>query len=313
MRTVLVGYGHAARNLHLAAIAESDLRNVVEDVIAVDPKCPVDPDVKVYQALTDVPAVSDSDMFHVTVPPADHAAVVEGIIEIGGKRLIVEKPLAADGHSARRIVKACAEAGASLYPVGIWNHSAGMRRLRQDLETQDRPLHYEFEQSKNRIDRTLLNSSHHSAFEVELPHQVLAAVWMFGEIAEVVHAESRPLCSGDRTVPHAGGAYVVVKHRTGLIGTLIGHLDRKARTRRLRVTHTDGELEVRLPRSRDEVSSFYRDSAGRTTEIPDRPLTEFLTAAYAAGPATGPNWFDVDLHLHCTDVLDAARRKAGVP
>lgn len=313
MRTVLVGYGHAARNLHRPAIEEAGLGWLIEETVAVDPRRPECLDVKIYGALRDVPELTGEDMFHVTVPPADHAAVVEEIIALGGRRIVVEKPLTTDGLSARRMLKSCADAGVSLYPVGVWNFSSGMRRLREDLAGGERVLHYEFEQSKDRIDRTARNSSHSSAFEVELPHQVLAAIWMFGEIVDVVHAESRPLRLADRELAHAGGAYVVVRHRSGVVGTLVGHLDKRLRTRRLRVSCADGDLEVNLPRSKDDPSSFYKDSTGRTREIPDRPLTECLAAAYMADPAQTQDRFNVDMHVQCIDVMEAARSKAGAP
>ncbi len=313
VKTVLVGYGHAARNLHRAALDESNLDGVIEDILVVDPYCAPGTDVEIYKNLHDLPATSSSDVFHVTVPPADHAAVVEEIIALGAKRIIVEKPLATDGQSARRIVKACAEADVALYPVGVWPFSSGMRRLRQDLITRSmKPLHYEFEQSKNRIARTLENSSHTSAFDIELPHQLLAAIWLFGEITEVLHSESRPMVADGRELPHAGGVFVVVKHRDGTVGTHIGHLDKESRTRRLRVSCDNGDLEVTLPRSKEERSSFYRDATGRVAEFPDRPLTEFVRSAYRAGPADDQAVSLVDLHVHCIDILDLARRKAGV-
>ncbi|MFI9274835.1 Gfo/Idh/MocA family protein [Kitasatospora sp. NPDC052896] len=314
MRTVLVGYGHAARNLHRAAIEESVVGQLVHAMVAVDPVCPEDADLPVYPDLRGLPDVSASDVFHVTVPPADHVGVVEEVIAAGGRHIIVEKPPATDGPSARRLLKACADAGAALYPVGVWNFSSGIQRVKRDIEAGRRVLHYEFEQSKNRIGRTLSNTAHTSAFEVELPHQVLAAIWLFGDIEDVVHAESRPLRHAGREIAHAGGAHVVVRHRSGLLGTLVGHLDKERRTRRLRVVCADGDLEVSLPRSKDETSSLYRDGSGAVTVIPDRPLTECLVAAYGAvGAAETRAAFSTDLHLHCVDVLDAARSKAGVP
>ncbi|CAM5678168.1 Gfo/Idh/MocA family oxidoreductase [Streptomyces canus] len=314
MRTVLVGYGHAARNLHRTAIEKSVVGGLVKDMVAVDPGCAVeDADLKVYTVLGELPGVSGSDVFHVTAPPADHGPLVEEIVALGGRRIIVEKPLTTDAHAARRMAKICADAGAELYPVGVWNFSSGIDRLKRELDAGRRVLHYEFEQSKNRIARTLGNASHSSSFEVELPHQVLAAIWLFGDIADVLHAESRPLRHAGREIPHAGGAYVVVRHRSGLIGTLVGHLDKERRTRRLRVVCADGDLELALPRSRDETSSFLKDSAGRVVDIPDLPLTQCLVSAYTAGPAESQARFNVDTHVHCIDVLEAARRKAGAP
>lgn len=312
MRTVLVGYGHAARNLHRPAIQESVAGRLVHAMVAVDPVRPADADLPVYPDLRALPDVSPSDVFHVTVPPADHVTVVEEILAAGGRHLIVEKPLATDGPSASRLLRACADAGAALYPVGVWNFSSGIRRVRRDLDAGRRVLHYEFEQSKNRVGRTLSNASHTSAFDVELPHQVLAAIWLFGDIEDVVHAECRPLRHAGGEIARAGGAHVVVRHRSGVLGTLVGHLDKERRTRRLRVVCADGDLELRLPRSRDDTSSLYRD--GETvTVIPDRPLTECLAAAYgAAGAADDRAAFDAELHVHCIDVLDAARAKAGL-
>lgn len=314
MRTVLVGYGHAARDLHRTAIEESVLGRLVTETVAVDPAHAAgSTDVKVYAALGELPAVSGSDVFHVTVPPAGHGAVVEEIVALGGRRIVVEKPLTTNGQAARRMAKLCADAGADLFPIGVWPFSSGIERLRGQLDAGRRPLHYEFEQSKNRVARTLGNTSHSSAFEVELPHQVLAAIWLFGDITDVLHAEARPLRHAGRDIPHAGGAYLVVRHRGGLVGTLVGHLDKERRTRRLRVVCADGDMEVALPCSRDETSSFFKDSDGPVLDLPDRPLTECLVSAYTAGPAESQARFNVDMHVHCIDVLEAARGKAGVP
>lgn len=313
--SVLVGFGHAAQHLHLRALRELG----VSSVAAVDPAKAADPPtlgVPVHADLDSYFAqVPDSGhtCFHVAVGAAGNAEVAAELIARGAKRVIVEKPLAADLDQAHRLVSAARAAGAWLSAVAVWPHSTATDAVRRAV-SPDEPLSVEFAQDKPRGARSVGDTSHRDALDVEMPHQVLLAVVLAGPIEQVEQAQ---LWDGEhegRPLPGLGGARLVVRHRNGSRSTLTSDLVSPTRQRRLRVRGARCDLTVRFPHSAEATTSRVSDNVtGATRVLHDRPLTGYLRAAYRAFAEQPPASCEAALrpHLHALEVIATARALAG--
>ncbi len=141
-----------------------------------------------------------------------------------------------------------------------------------------------FEQSKPRFRRSMRHCGHRSAFEVELPHQVLLALHLAGAVEELVEARAwdSPLCSP------LGGAVMVLRHASGATSTLVSDLTSPVRIRRLRLTGTAGEIVADYPVGSEDDFGQVRVVGEDREVLVDAPLTQFIERVYAHAAGVGP-------------------------
>jgi predicted dehydrogenase len=324
LRSVIVGYGRAGRDLHHRALREAV--GAHRPVTVVDPR-PADvpggrwvPDVRgaVDALRAGGHAVADA-VFHVTVPPDAHLECLERLLAAGARRFILEKPLAPTAQDAAHLVDLVEVTGAVVLPMSVWPAS----RVTEVAEgmvaagTIGEPVAYHMEQSKPRFRRSLETRGHGSAFEVELPHQLLLALHLAGPVAGLTGARAWDLPVPSGPLPWLGGAEVGLRHASGAVTTLLTDLASPVRRRRLHVHGTEGTLVADYPVSGDDDFGQVR-IAGRPVRkvVADAPLTRFIGQAYAhfAGEGPAPR-SDLALHLESMRLLDAARAiaTAGSP
>jgi len=252
-------------------------------------------------------------VFHVATSPSRHLECVEELVRRGARRIIVEKPVASTLADARRI----AELGrvATILPVSVWLSSSVTQLAEQTVASGAigtlRSLH--MEQSKPRFRRTIESGVHRSAFEVELPHQLLLALTLGGPFERFLSVVSWPMTLPERSVPAMGGAVIKMRHESGVTSTLVTDLTAPVRLRRLRLTGSHGEIVADYPLSCDDHHGQLRVS-GRTrrTIVADEPLTNFLQSAYAylSGAATVPPRGELALHVRSAELLELASDSA---
>jgi predicted dehydrogenase len=319
--SVIVGYGRAGRDLHHTALRT--LFGPAHRVLAVDPRPVADPGPggrwmpSLEDAMThlDTLGTSPADaIFHVATSPSRHLECVEELVLRGARRIIVEKPVACTLADARRV----AELGsvATILPVSVWL-SSSVTRLAEEAVASGaigtlRSLH--MEQSKPRFRRTIESPVHNSAFEVELPHQLLLALTLGGPFERFLSVLSWPMTLPGRSVPAMGGAVIKLRHESGVTSTLVTDLTAPVRLRRLRLTGSDGEIVADYPLSSDDHHGQLRVS-GRTrrTIVPDAPLTNFLESAYAylSGVSTIAPRGELPLHVRSAELLERASETAS--
>ncbi|WP_432134820.1 MULTISPECIES: Gfo/Idh/MocA family oxidoreductase [unclassified Streptomyces] len=326
MPSVIIGYGHAGRDLHHRALR--DVTGGQPQVIAVDPR-PAEvaggqwvPDVR--SAVTALWAgghrVADA-VFHVTVPPDAHRDCLEQLVSVGARHFILEKPIAATVQEAAHLVDVAEVTGAVVLPMSVWPASR-VTEAAEDLVAAGRigePVSYHMEQSKPRFRRSLQTRGHASAFEVELPHQLLLALHLAGPVAEVSAARGWDLPLPSGSLPRLGGAEVRLRHDSGALTTLYTDLSSPVRRRRLHIQGTEGTLVADYPVSGDDDFGQVR-IAGRPVHqvVQDAPLTRFVAQAYAHFRGEGPApHCGLAQHLESMELLDTARSAAfpdaGVP
>ncbi|MEU0247424.1 Gfo/Idh/MocA family oxidoreductase [Streptomyces sp. NPDC006235] len=327
LSTVIVGYGRAGRELHHAALREaaavgpSGIRSA--EVIAVDPRRPADlPEgtrwVEGTDRLSRLAALDpDRTVFHLTTPPAGRLSVLRELLDLGARAVIVEKPFAVTHQEARHIAAAAASAGAHLIPVAVWPSSEVTRRLEEELSGLGPLQGLWMEQSKPRVPRADgTGDGHRSTFDVEMPHQLVLALHLAGEVEHIVSAVVEALPLRGRELPALGGARLVLKHRSGVVSELLSDFTVSQRYRSLTALAARGWGRAGYPLSAAHPRGTFESSRRpAAVSLPDRPLTRFLADAYSF--LTGrsdqrPPGTCVDLHIHATALLESAARMAGV-
>lgn len=302
-RAVLVGYGHAGHDLHhrsLVALGRADELTVVDPVrpAPLTPGTRWVPDLDTALAgLPDVPAC----VFHVVTPVDQHLPVVRRLMHADARHVIVEKPITDTVDAAVEMSRWADRVRA----VGVWPASRITRRVTELLAAGriGRPVTLHMDQSKPRFRRSATDTGHRSVFDVELPHQVLLALHIAGEVdgIEAVRSWESPLPRG------LGGAEMVLRHAGGVTSTLRSDLTAPVRTRRLRVTGTLGAIVADYALGSDDDHGQVRVDGEAREVLPDAPLTRFIDQAYehaaGRGPAPGP----VAEHVTVIRLLDRAR------
>ncbi|WP_104818937.1 hypothetical protein [Kitasatospora sp. MMS16-BH015] len=310
---MIVGYGRAGRDLHHRALRS--LFGPDFEVLVVDPALTeAPPGAVLLPSLREAAGFGPMAemVFHVTTPPCHHLGAVEELVALGARRIVLEKPVAPSSAETRRLCALALEA--TILPVSVWPNSKVTERLRQIIAdgTIGMPVALYMEQSKPRFGRTGSSDSHRSAFEVELPHQVLLALHLAGDQARILSSPVWAMPLPDRSVPAMGGAVLRLEHGNGVVSTLLSDLTSPTRRRHLRVTGTRGEILADFPVSTDDPYGQLR-VAGRPGRavIEDSPLTSFLAAAYAhlldGGPLPAA---DLRLHHRTIELLEQAQDQA---
>ncbi|MFI0980751.1 Gfo/Idh/MocA family oxidoreductase [Streptomyces sp. NPDC021093] len=330
LRTVIVGYGRAGRELHHVAMNEAATTASAglhsPDVIAVDPRRPASLPERTHW-LADVrelarhPAADmDRTVFHLATPPGSRLPVLRALLDLGARAVVVEKPFAATRSEALAMRAAAASAGAHLVPVAVWPSSTVTHRLSRELgEIGELGVlqRLVMEQSKPRPPRAGDGGvGHRSAFDIEMPHQLLLALHLAGPVSDVLAAQTEPYPGGDPAVARLGGARLVVRHRSGVVSELVSDFTVSHRRRSLTALASHGWARGDYPLSADAREGVFESSRQRSAvALPDRPLTRFLADTYrylAGDTGTPPAGTDLDLHVHATAVLALAARTAGI-
>ncbi|WP_306317841.1 MULTISPECIES: Gfo/Idh/MocA family oxidoreductase [unclassified Streptomyces] len=320
--SVIVGYGRAGRDLHHRALR--DALGARQPVTVVDPR-PADgpggtwvPDVRAAVAELRGAGCSPADaVFHIAVPPGVHLECLEQLLAVGARRFILEKPIASTLPEAVHLVDLVDVTGAVALPVSVWPASLVTAATEEIVAAGEigEPLAYHMEQSKPRFRRSLQTAGHASAFEVELPHQLLLALHLAGPVAELSASRAWDLPLPTGRLPWLGGAEVRLRHHSGVMTTLLTDLASPVRRRRLHVHGTEGTLVADYPVSGDDDFGQIR-IAGRPVRkvVADAPLTRFIEQAYAHFRGEGPApRGDLEAHLESMELLDAARTRATGP
>ena len=326
LRPVIVGYGHAGRDLHHRCLLDLAERGLAPrgEVLVVDPRPPASlPPATCWlptlQDALDVLSHVEDGVFHVTTPVGAHVPAVETLLAAGAKRIVMEKPVTRTSAEARRLAAEASAAGASIIPVSVWPSSFVTRRV-MDLIIAGRigtPIGLNMAQNKPRFRRSAADTSHEaghrSAFEVELPHQVLLALHLGGPADDVIDAASWDMRLPDRSLPGMGGARVRLQHGGGFVSKLSTDLTSPMRQRRLTVTGTAGAIVADYPISgEDDFGQVWISGERDRHVLPDGPLSRFLEQAYAylAGTGPAPN-AGMDSHIAAIELLEQAVRLAA--
>jgi predicted dehydrogenase len=323
LRTIIIGFGHAARSFHLPAVrrrGDDRLVGVVDPLLAGRLTAPDGVRIEPRLDAFDAAFPPDETVVHVCTPPGAREPVLRECATAGYRRFIVEKPLA-DSRRALDAIRDLADAARlDVLVVANWLASRLTDEIAAELEARaGTPVaEVELRNEKPRIGLTLASASHRSAFEVEMPHLLALALRLWGPF-ELLDASASDLAVGDRRVPLMGSAEMRVVAPAGHEIRLATDLRSPARSRSATVTWADGtRLVGHYPCGSTDLYSHLRvegpDGRSLRDELFDDDTVRATTErAYAWFEGRGPRPpSDLRLHLAVTDLLlSAAERAAG--
>lgn len=268
----------------------------------------------------------DHTIVHICTPADDHARALRAATEAGFRRIIVEKPCAANTAEVDEMRRIADRTGAGIAVINPYLYSRSIASCRDKIQDVGRLPHYlEFEMSKPRITPTLAGRSKpESVMDVEMPHQIATALYLTGASryrllrAEVRHMHYREVDTEPcRVVPNMGVGIVVLE-LDECIAVLVSSLDALTRTRVLKLRFPNTEhVEAFLPVSGDDHTSVIIEYSGHNTDgsteqqrlakLPDDMLARCLFDMYSRFITDSPQISDLTFNRKVVDLMDRAK------
>jgi hypothetical protein len=273
----------------------------------------------------------DHTIVHICTPADDHASALRAATEAGFRRIIVEKPCAANTADVDEMRRIADRTGASIGVINPYLYSRSVASCKDKIQKLGRLPHYlEFEMSKPRITPTLLGRSRpESVVDVELPHQIATALYLTEASryrvlrAEVRHMHYREIDTEPCQVVRNMGVGIIVLELDECIAVLVSSLDALTRTRVLKLRFSNTEhIEAFLPVTGDDHTSVVIEYAGHNTDgsieqtrvakLPDDMLARCLFDMYSRFAAGSPQLSDLTFNRKVIDVMDKAKTFARI-
>lgn len=178
----------------------------------------------------------------ICTPPSDHLPIFKKAAEHGVRKFIIEKPLADTAESAHQIAKIAIEKGClvALQENYIFSPITGILKeklkfLRPSLVTinfsKDRRLHFLKERGRT-------GAAHLHNYDIEMPHQVALALYLFGKEYVLENAAVTDLKFEGATFIDADHGFIQTAHPSPHGGTITVML-RSSFSQRDRERHVD--------------------------------------------------------------------------
>ncbi|HEX2077183.1 MAG TPA: Gfo/Idh/MocA family oxidoreductase [Longimicrobium sp.] len=352
LSAVIVGLGRAGLGLHIPI-----LEKIRRDETAVSPFGTVvglvdpaetgikrslhrleydygyDPgEVSCATSLADLTGVDpENTVVHICTPADDHASALRAATEAGFRRIIVEKPCAANTADVDDMRRIADRTGASIAVINPYLYSRSVASCKDKIQQVGRQPHYlEFEMSKPRTTPTLAGRSKpESVMDVELPHQIATALYLTDASryrvlrAEVRHMHYREAETEPCQVVRNMGVGIIVLEMDDCIAVLVSYLDALTRTRELKLRFPNTEhIEAFLPVTGDDHTSvvmeyFGHNSDGstqqtRVAKLPDDMFARCLFDMYSRFVTDSPQLSDLTFNRKVVDVMDKAKTLARI-
>lgn len=278
-------------------------------------------------SLADLTGVDpDHTIVHICTPADDHVSALRAATDVGFRRIIIEKPCAANTADVDEMRRIAERTGASIAVINPYLYSRSVASCKDKIQRLGRLPHYlEFEMSKPRITPTLAGRSRpESVMDVELPHQIATALHLTEPSqyrvlrAEVRHMHYREMDTDVcRVVPNMGVGIIVLE-LDQCIAVLVSSLDALTRTRVLKLRFSNTEhIEAFLPVTGDDHTSVIIEYSGHNTDgtteqqrvakLPDDMLARCLFDTYSRFVTDSPQLSDLTFNRKVVDVMDKAK------
>lgn len=324
MRSLLIGLGHVAMDLHLPVLRGYHERNSptrngsVHSIVGFDANWSPEHShrqLTVAASLneaTDLLDVADT-VVHVCVPSHVRPDVVSDLATRGFRHFLVEMPLAVDFENVTRFADLQHTLGIRIQVVAPWLHSGVTERLLESVRAarMGRLRAITVVQNKPGLQRTLRSPTHRSALEVELPHSVGVALALAGPGKTVsAHLTGTPPVDG-HSVPHMGRARLNISHRNDVDTFITSDLASPIRERRISLRFDDGLVVGHFALSASDLHARMERvwPTGRVDRevFRDDALTNCIDYTYAAFETNSDTTDDFLFHGRVVTILDQAR------
>ncbi|GAB2687655.1 Gfo/Idh/MocA family oxidoreductase [Kitasatospora kifunensis] len=325
LRTLIVGLGRAGAGLHLPVLRrlrrEPDHPFAPLPLLAVDPGLSTSPDpaeVTLAASLEAARRLLDParTVVHICTPPQHRAELVTELAELGFRRLIIEKPLAAEPADLAKLAELVHERRLQVSVVAPWLASTLTDRLEQLVHSGEFGAlkRISVRQHKPRFRRSLVTHGHPTAFDIEIPHALGVALLLAGD-GEVTTAHWHDLRVGDQIRPLLGGARLELAHHSGVHTEIVSDLTSPVRERRITLRFAHGTAIGHFPGSADDEYAQLRLSGRRMCSrevFADDALSSYLARAYRRFLLGSlPPEAEFDGHVKAVRLLSEAKRISG--
>ncbi|MFW6692214.1 hypothetical protein [Streptomyces sp. MAR4 CNX-425] len=297
-RTLIIGLGRAGLGLHWAVLRRLRAAGrhpglfAPAPVLSLDPLAPSAPapagELKAVSSIAEARGLLDPEhtVVHLCTPPVARLGLLRELAAAGFRRIIVEKPLAAERRGAQDILDLARAERLHLAVVAPWLASSLTARLGRLVEEGEMGelRSIDVRQSKPRMSRTLGDEGHPTAFDVEPPHSVGVCLRLAGD-AVLAGAELADMRVGDTVVAGMGRAELLLRHRSAT-SRITSDLTAPVRERRIQLRFTGGLAVAHYPGAQDDHYAqlrFGRNGRPGTREVfPDDALSAYFVDAYRA-------------------------------
>ncbi|MFC3993342.1 Gfo/Idh/MocA family oxidoreductase [Actinoplanes siamensis] len=255
--SLIVGLGRSGAGLHLPALRRlpPELRDPMRPVLGWDPAVGSRAEtagVTVVASPAEAATRLDpaTTVTHVCMPPRGRATVLAALAACGFRRFVIEKPLAVDEAGLEALLRIVGAHRLQVVPMSQWLSSTLTSRIEKIISSGmlGRLISLTFRQRRPRFDRGLRDKQHPTAFDVEIPHSLGAALRLAGG-GQVCDAAWGDLRAGGVVVPRLGSAWLTVAHRGGVRTRIDSDLTSPVRERRVHARFTGGTLTGWYPGS----------------------------------------------------------------
>lgn len=322
LQTLIVGLGRAGRDLHVPVVQKARELDGFRHLFANSPIVGVDPyrlgaleGVVITDSVVRARELSDPahTVVHLCTPLDIRSVLMEQLCSLGYRRLIVEKPFAADERDLERMASLCHRYKVRPVVVAPWFASALTIRMTKIIADgalgQLRSIR--IVQRKPRFTKSITNGSCSSALDVELPHSVGIALLLAGP-AEVHDAAWSDMRMGEVVVPRMGGAWLTLEHECGVRTEIYSDLTSPKRERAITLELAEGTLTGHYSCSEADSTAQLMVSTGGRDEcdvFDDDALTTFMVGTYQHFVAPGCGGGDeLELNSAVVRILSQARR-----
>lgn len=307
LHSIILGFGHCGRNLHLASLRslhrQGCLPGVDATITVVDPELGSGfVDGLVMQRCLPVASAlkGRAGVVHICTPPALHLRHVREALMAGFRYIIIEKPMVMNLAEAEALRSMEQQYGAQILVVSVWSHSQLVPRLTRWLEVSEQPLRsVHIIHNKPRFSRSFTRSSEH-LFDIEMPHQVSLALLFAGGPASRFHAHTEDLrVEGKLRLAMKAGS-IGWHDEQGIEVLLESDLSSPIRQRSVRLQLESGECcEGFFPVGADDSYAQLRCDTAHSGStgyqvFADEPLTTCVGEYYC--------YFGNHLQGHCGDM-----------
>ena len=328
MNSLIVGWGHAARELHepclrKASERDTEPRSITGRIGLVEHDSLIQPvsGMPFFRRIEEAADFNpENTVVHMCTGPAERATAILEAARCGFKKFILEKPLAASHSQLNALLQAVKDYSLEIAVDFPWLGTPLTRKLKEIIDSKE---HGELRalsmlQTKSRAYREHEPAGHDTAFEIEAPHQVSLALLLAGRHATVLDASCHSLHSEAGAIPSMGGTSMLLDH-CEVISNLRSELDCPVKERRIELYFQDGWRCVGWYPA-DGVDGSQRltqfDQNGRPRhhqKFFDDPLSSFFLESYRYFSGNGPRPVStLDLAVATANLISTAKSVCGV-
>ena len=221
-QTLIIGAGHAGQNLHLKTLKKLEINtlvgfvdnNIIKSIPGINRK-------NIFKNLSSVDGFpADSTVVHICTPPQSHKKIIEELLQMGYMNIIIEKPMSNNYKDAIDINTLIIDSNSqgTIFVVANWLYSKVIWHLRDKLsDTKHAVSTVKMQQSKPRFEKTTSNTYKESIFDIEMPHLVVLAMYLFGKDLKYNISKCGDMVYESITYKNMGWATLEMVSREGFI------------------------------------------------------------------------------------------------